>query len=217
MRRRQTVRFHTRRCERKHANFQSREKFPPWDPQSQWYQLHKTLETFRERLPRDLALTQANVSAHLSAGTPTPYILLHTTLLLCGIVLHRDYIPFLPLRCAKPQGPLDPPLFPVEQYQIPSEWWEQSAKELFRSARELINLLQTCKEWNVLVVTPLVGFAVYTSAFVGKGAKFPQIFICTNFQQVYTAITSRGWIRVASYARNQDPTILEEPMPRAKP
>ena len=120
----------------------SREKFPPWDPQSQRYQLHKTLETFRDRLPRDLALTQANLSAHLSAGPPTPYILLHTTLLLCGIVLHRDYIPFLPLRCTKPQGPLDPPLFPVDQYQTPPDWWEESAKDLFRSARVLINLLR---------------------------------------------------------------------------
>ena len=153
---------------------ESRERFPPWDPQSQRYQLHKKLETFRERLPRDLALTQANLSAHLSAGPPTPYILLHTTLLLCGIILHRDYIPFLPLRCTKPQGPLDPPLFPTNQFQTPPDWWEQSAKELFRSARDLINLLQTCKEWNVLVVTPLVGFAVYTAAFVGKWRNFPE-------------------------------------------
>jgi hypothetical protein len=178
----------------------SRERFPPWDPQSQRYQLHKMLETFRERLPRDLALTQANLSAHLSAGPPTPYILLHTTLLLCGIVLHRDYMPFLPLRCTKPQGPLDPPLFPADKYQTPPDWWEESAKDLFRSARDLINLLQTCKEWNVLVVTPLVGFAVYTAAFVGKDCDFPRIpimlLIFNRCLQQPFLVDGSGWLLV---------------------
>lgn len=147
-----------------------RERYPPWDPQSQWYQLHKRLENFRERLPRDLAFSQANISAHLSptsSSSSTSYILLHTTLLLSSIVLHRDYIPFVPLRCSKPQGPLDPPVFAPDEYQVPPQWWERSATELFKSSRDLISLLQTCREWGFNLVTPLVGFGIYTAAFVG--------------------------------------------------
>jgi hypothetical protein len=104
-------------------------------------------------------------------GTPgllgTPYTMLHCVLTLCKMMLHREYIPFAPLRCTKPQGPLDAPLFPPTQYNIPTGFWEESAKELFRSARDLMDLVQTCREWNALPETPIVGFAVYTVAFVG--------------------------------------------------
>jgi len=148
-----------------------RERYPPWDPQSQWYQLHKRLENFRDRLPRDLAFSQANISAHLSpafSGSPTPYVLLHAVLLLSSIILHRDYVPFVPLKCSKPQGPLDTPTYSADEYDVPPQWWERSANELLKSARDLINLLQTCREWGGrLVTTPLVSFGLYAAALVG--------------------------------------------------
>lgn len=169
------------------TNISRRERFPPWDPQSQWYQLHRRLESFRERLPRDFAFSQANVSAHLSpasSGSSTPYILLHTTLLLSDIILHRDYIPFIPLRCTKPQGPLDSPLFPPDEYQIPPQWWEQSATELFKSARDLINLLHTSREWGDQLMTPLVGFGLYTAAFVGMLSCSVQYLSAAKFHRL---------------------------------
>ncbi|KAJ9648157.1 hypothetical protein H2199_001935 [Coniosporium tulheliwenetii] len=71
-------------------------------------------------------------------------------------------------------GPLDPPLFPADKYKIPTGFWEQSARELFRAARSLIDLARTCHEWGVLVETPIAGFAIYTVAFVGVYAiNFP--------------------------------------------
>ena len=82
-------------------------------------------------------------------------------------MLHREYVPFIPLRCPKPQGPLDPPLFPSDEYQIPPGFWDESARECFKAAGDLIGLLRTCEEWQVLVETPIVGFATYTVAFVG--------------------------------------------------
>jgi len=95
---------------------------------------------------------------------------MHTVHLLCSIMLHREYVPFIPLRCSKPQGPLDSPLFPPDQYEIPPGFWDDSARECFKAARDLIDLLRTCQEYEVLVETPIVGFATYTVAFCGSSS-----------------------------------------------
>lgn len=128
--------------------------------------MHYRLTSFIEKLPRDLVLTTANIQAHISSRTSTPFVLLHAVLLLCKIMLHREYMPFIPLRCSKPEGPLDPPIFPPEQVQ--PGFWEYSATENFRASRQLIDLAQTCHEWNVLPQTPIVGFAIYIAGLVGS-------------------------------------------------
>lgn len=123
---------------------------------------------FTESLPRDMTLTPANISAHITSRTSTPYTMLHATILLCNMFLHREFIPFIPLRATKPEGPLDPPLFPKESYGVPADFWHNSARQLFKSARDLMDLVRTCQEWGVLVETPIVGFAIYVAAFIGK-------------------------------------------------
>ncbi|KAF1989429.1 hypothetical protein K402DRAFT_272454 [Aulographum hederae CBS 113979] len=151
-----------------------REKHPPWDARSGFYDLNNLVRIFKDRLPPDLTLSTTNISAHITSRTSTPYVLMHTTLLLCNIVLHREYIPFIPLRCSKPQGPLDPPLFSPEEYQIPPRFWEESARTLFSSCRETIDLLRTSQEWGGLMETPIIGFTLYTVAFIGVYAiNFP--------------------------------------------
>lgn len=132
------------------------------------------MKTFEDSLPRDMTLSPANISAHITGRTSTPYTLLHATLLLCNMMLQREPLPFVPLRCSKPEGPLDPPTFPPERYNTPSNFWTDSATQLFKSARDLMDLVRTCQEWTVLVETPIVGFAIYTAAFVGVYAiNFP--------------------------------------------
>jgi hypothetical protein len=154
-----------------------RERYAPWEPQSQYYILKNRVSNFINGLPRDLALNNANVQAHIASRTSTPYTLLHAVLLLCKVMLHREYIPFVPLRCTKPEGPLDPPLFSAADFNVPYGFWEESANELFKSARNLIDMVQTCHEWNVLPETPIVGFAIYTVAFVGMFVNKGQILI----------------------------------------
>ncbi|TID21598.1 fungal-specific transcription factor domain-containing protein [Venturia nashicola] len=144
-----------------------RERHAPWEPQSQWFVLNNRVSNFINSLPRDLALSNANVQAHIASRTSTPYTLLHSVLLLCKVMLHREYLPFAPLRCTRPQGPLDAPFFPTSETNAPYGFWEESAKELFRSARNLIDMVQTCYEWHVLPETPIVGFAIYTVALTG--------------------------------------------------
>lgn len=101
-------------------------------------------------------------------------MLLHTVYLLCQIMLHREYVPFIPLRSSKPEGPLDPPLFPPDKFDVPPGFWDESARECFKPAREIIDLVRSCQEWTALVETPIVGFAVYNVAFAGVYAiNFP--------------------------------------------
>ncbi|KAI7155157.1 hypothetical protein KC349_g7180 [Hortaea werneckii] len=143
------------------------EQYPPWDPRCQWHNLRQQCLDFKASLPRQHTLTPQNTQAHITLKTSTPYTLMHTVYLLCQIMLHREYVPFVAIRCARPQGPLDPPLFPSGEYSVPAGFWDESARECFRSAREIMDLVGSCQEWNALVETPIVGFAIYTVAFVG--------------------------------------------------
>ena len=161
------------------------EEHPPWDPRCRFYQLRKECQAFKASLPRQHALTPQNIQAHISMKTSTPYILVHTVYLLSQIMLHREYVPFLPIRCSKPQGPLDPPTFPPEKYDVPPGFWEESARECFKAARDVMDLVRSCQEWNALVETPIVGFTIYTVAFVGVYCiNFPWMdpagFMCTR-------------------------------------
>ncbi|KAK5132420.1 hypothetical protein LTR08_009103 [Meristemomyces frigidus] len=143
------------------------EEHPPWDPRCQWNKLRKQCLDFKASLPRKHALTSQNTQAHITLKTSTPYTLVHTVYLLCQIMLHREYVPFIPIRCSKPEGPLDKPLFPPNEYNVPPGFWGNSARECFRAARDIMELVSICQEWNALVETPIVGFAIYTVAFVG--------------------------------------------------
>lgn len=82
-------------------------------------------------------------------------------------MLHREYVPFIPIRCSKPEGPMDPPCFPPDRSDVPRGFWDESARECFKSARDIMDLVRTCQEWSALVETPIVGFAIYTVAFTG--------------------------------------------------
>jgi len=164
------------------------EQHPPWDPRCEFFHLQKQCLEFKNSLPKHNTLTPQNIQAHISLKTSTPYTLIHTVYLLCQIALHREYVPFLPIRCEKPEGPLDPPLFSPDKYDVPDGFWEDSARECFKSAREIMDLVRSCQEWSVLVETPIIGFAIYTVAFVGVYCiNFPQMdpggFMCTPKSQ----------------------------------
>nr|POE72440.1 putative transcriptional regulatory protein pb1a11.04c [Quercus suber] len=159
------------------------EEYPPWDPRCQFYILHRECLAFKSTLPRMLTLTHQNTLAHIDMRESTPYTLMHTVYLLCQILLHREYVPFIPIRCKKPEGPLDPPLFPPDRYHVPEGFWEDSARECFKAARGIADLARTCRESGVLVETPVIGFAIYVVAFTGVySINFPQMdpagFMC---------------------------------------
>ncbi|KAI9683605.1 MAG: hypothetical protein M1829_004909 [Trizodia sp. TS-e1964] len=151
---------------------------PPWDERSMFYSLRGLLLHFHKTLPRKHAFSAANTKGHLSKRSASPYTLIHTIYFLCLIVLHREYLPFFPIRCSKPQGPLDKPPFQADIYNIPPKWWEDSARDCFKAARDMMDLVRACQKWNALLETPTVGFAIYTAGFVG--------IYCTNFPHMDT-------------------------------
>jgi hypothetical protein len=108
------------------------------------------------------------MAAHIGMRTSTIYASIHALFLLCNIVLHREYIPFAPFkgRCPEPMGPIDEPVFPREEYND-NNWWKESAENVFRSAKEIMEIVRDTSERGVLVESPMMVFAIYTAAFVG--------------------------------------------------
>ncbi|KAL2006318.1 hypothetical protein VTN00DRAFT_9972 [Thermoascus crustaceus] len=144
------------------------EQYPPWHPDSRFTKLRSMLAEFQDGLSRNLQYSQRNTDTHIMyKHSLAAYTVMHVVYFLSVIVLHRAYIPFLPLRCSEPVGPLDEPTFPMDKYNTPEGFWRDSARELFKAARQMTDLVVTCHERGVLVENPLVGFAIYNAAFIG--------------------------------------------------
>lgn len=154
------------------------EQYPPWHPESRFASLRSQLNEFQDGLSRNLQYSPRNTDTHIMYKTTlAPYTVMHVVYFLSVIVLHRAYIPFLPLRCNEPVGPLDEPLVPSDKVSGPPEaFWRDSARELFKAARQMIDLVATCQGRGALVENPLVGFAIYNAAFIGVyGTHFPHM------------------------------------------
>ena len=148
------------------------EDLPPWSPESNFYQLREKLEAFYRDLPGNFTWSDSNYYKHENQHASSVYVSLHMLGAVCKIMLHREYIPFIPILCDRPVGPLDEPTFPAGQE--PQGFWEDSAEEIFHAAKEIVDLTEICG--NKLPMSPLVLFAVWTAAFVGIYAvHFPHI------------------------------------------
>ncbi|PHH52627.1 hypothetical protein CFIMG_008399RA00001 [Ceratocystis fimbriata CBS 114723] len=141
---------------------------PPW-AESRFKLLNDTLGSLTACMPASLALSKANYF-RCRMTTGSLYISTHTIICLCKIMLHREYVPFVALRCQGPIGPLDPPLLPP----APEDFWLESANILFEASRDIVRLV----EWSGdhLPFSPITLFGVWTAAFVGLYARhFPHM------------------------------------------
>ncbi|KAH1332985.1 hypothetical protein KXW19_003810 [Aspergillus fumigatus] len=153
------------------------EQLPPWHVDSRFSKLRTMLGEFQDGLSRNLQYSPRNTDTHIMYKNKlASYTVMHVVYFLSVIILHRAYIPFLPVRCNEPIGPLDESLLPGERSGAPDGFWKDSARELFRAARQMLDLVVTCQERGVLVENPLVGFAIYNAAFMGVSAShFPHM------------------------------------------
>lgn len=160
-----------------YANGNRTEQYPPWHPDSRFSSLRTMLGEFQEGLSRNLQYSSRTTETHMMyKNTLAPYTVMHVVYFLSVIVLHRAYIPFLALRCGEPVGPLDEPLVPTDKAGMPEGFWRDSARDMFRAARQMIELAVTCQERGALVENPLTGFALYNAAFMGVYAThFPHM------------------------------------------
>ncbi|KAK8042614.1 fungal specific transcription factor [Apiospora phragmitis] len=151
------------------------EEYPPWDERTTFYQLREAFEAFDADLPDTFTFSRSNYFKHENHQASSVYVLLHMLRNVCLIMLHREYIPFVPIRCKKgPVGPLDKPTFPEDQ--APELFWLKSAEYVFKAGREIIDLIEICQKKDKLPQSTIVLFAIWTAAFVAQYAKhFPHM------------------------------------------
>ncbi|KIH88911.1 c6 zinc finger domain containing protein [Sporothrix brasiliensis 5110] len=149
------------------------EEQPPWE-ESKFRRLRGNLESFYAHLPSTFTFSTANYHKHENHNASTEYVSLHMLFAVCQIMLHREYTPFIPIRCMRPMGPLDEPTFP--EGSAPRMFWEQSADTMFEAAYNIIELIEICQTRKQMPMSALVVFAVWTAAFVGIYAwHFPRM------------------------------------------
>lgn len=90
------------------------------------------------------------------------------------IILHREYIPLIPICYNGPNGPTNDLTFPNDE--CPNGWWRKSTKQVFKSAKDIINLIELCQRKDKLPQSNIVLFAIWTAVFIGLYAyHFPHI------------------------------------------
>jgi hypothetical protein len=145
-------------------------ELPPWETGSAFKQLRDRIDEFYASLPPTLTLSSKNFyrcGGHPNTGL---FVSLHMLGAICQIMIHREYLPFLPVRCTKPEGPLDPPHLP----SAPPGFWLTSAELVFKAAKDITVLIQL--SGDKLPHSALVIFAIWTAAFVGLTAlHFPHM------------------------------------------
>lgn len=145
---------------------------PPWSPTTTFYALRKRLNQFSRDLPDCFHWSSQNFYRNENPQDMSIYVSLHLLRSFSSIMLHREYLPFIPLRCDRPIGPLDEPTF-QEPPDHPG-FWEDVADGVFRSARVIVDLVELCQ--SKLPMSSLVCFTVWTAAYVGIYAtKFPHM------------------------------------------
>lgn len=92
----------------------------PWLPESTFATLQRDLTTFDERLPAEQKYSEANLLAHNLIGQGRLFGMLHLLFSTSRLVLHRDYLPFLP-----------PPNFKVS-FALPSPSRRRGRADLVR-------------------------------------------------------------------------------------
>lgn len=150
------------------------DKHPPWHPQSDFYKLNEALEVFDSSLQDAFTFSRSNYFKHENHLDSSTFVLLHMLRFVSLIMLHREYVPFVPIRCQEPEGPFDQPTFTKEE--TPVGFWRYSAGQLFKAARGIVDLIEICQRKDKLPQSTIVLFAIWTAAFVGLYAThFPQM------------------------------------------
>ncbi|CAJ2503304.1 Uu.00g106980.m01.CDS01 [Anthostomella pinea] len=135
----------------------------PWNEGSFWSRMKKALDRWYSSMSDKLHYSPSgnNLQAHIAHGQGQQFVFVNLIFHLNQLFLHREYIPFLPHRCASPVGPIDPPLL-VDQ--PPDGWWVANSNILFQSATCIVDLLRAASKRGVELRTVFVAFCMYSAA-----------------------------------------------------
>jgi hypothetical protein len=93
---------------------------------------------------------------------------MHAFLMLSTVALYREYMAFSPWRVTTPQGPLDEPKLTEKPPEGGPNYWVEQACECFGAVNEFASILQACQAQNLIVESPIAGFATYLVAWCGR-------------------------------------------------
>ncbi|KAI0550751.1 fungal-specific transcription factor domain-containing protein [Xylaria curta] len=152
----------------------ARDTRPPWHPESEFHMLRSALDAYNSALPSSFTFSPSNYTLHENHGASSPFVLLHMLRFISLILLHREHLPFVPLRCRMPEGPF--PLSTFATDETSAGFWRLSAAQLFQAARDIANLTEICQRKAKLPHSPIVLFTLWVAALVGLyGAHFPHM------------------------------------------
>ncbi|KAE8420898.1 hypothetical protein BDV36DRAFT_281126 [Aspergillus pseudocaelatus] len=136
---------------------------PPWRGCSFWSRSMAALKDWRASQSPQLIYSASNINlqVYISRNEGERFVITNLLFYLNLILLHREYIPFVPQLINRPQGPIQPPLL-VEE--APLGWWDQSAQELFAAASNIIQIMQELNKGGTQFQTPFTCFCVFSAA-----------------------------------------------------
>ena len=117
-------------------------KEAPWNTSSEWFQLNNKISEIQNNLPNDNKFSLENINLSFHNNYNSLYCSFHLTLLISKIILHREFIPFIPSDNTGAKGPFDK--LPWLN-NAPTDWWKNSAKVCFQSACDVATILQRCR------------------------------------------------------------------------
>jgi len=77
-----------------------------------------------------------------------------------------EFLPFLPLRCRQPEGPLPAPQHAFLATDAPPAFWKSSARECFGAAKAILDLASDAREESSLTVNALAAYGIFVAKFV---------------------------------------------------
>lgn len=151
----------------------------PWDIALNWNTFLRRLLRLNQTIPAQQAINSSSFQGYIVGQTASQLIHMHVARLLCQLLLHWEFIPFLPVNFSKPQGPLHIVDSEAQASSAPPGFWASSSRECFTAASTILHLSSTCKAADALPMTPFIAYAVYTATFVDSyGQSFP--WMCSH-------------------------------------
>lgn len=135
----------------------------PWNEASLWHRTKTALHLWKNGMSHRLhySIDNKHLQAHILQSQGEPFVFINLLYHLNSIFLHREYVPFLPHRCQRPQGPIDPP-FLVDE--APHDWWRLYSRVLFDSAASIVDIVRAAEDRRMQCKTIFISFGIYSSA-----------------------------------------------------
>jgi hypothetical protein len=88
-------------------------------------------------------------------------IALEITDLTSIMVLHREYLPFVPEPFINMAGPTELPLL---MKQAPKGWWASYTTTLFNASAQVTAILSELTDAGIAILSPIIGYCAFTAA-----------------------------------------------------